>query len=273
MNRNGSAMLAALWLLALLAAIGHWGFRELEDDIRAAMNRINLTKAAWARDACLEIAKGDFRDLWASTMRNGTDEPRQLTMTQLRQLDQDSIALAEGVWCRMIFTDVNARLNPNMIDSSTVNCLVEEDDLVSRWINHRPHASVEALAQTLALDSARVIGLRDVVSVYSTGSLNVNTASAQALACAIGVSEASVRAVIHAREQYRGFVTVEDALAAIPIADRPLHTAIVVPLTTSVIRFVVNVSGTAGQPPVHATATVQGTTSDHRMLIFQREAE
>jgi len=273
MNRHGSALLAALWLLALLAAIGHWGFRGLEDDIRAAMNRINLMKAAWARDACLEIAKGDFRSLWASMTKSVADESRQLTMTQLRQLDQDSIALAEGVWCRMTFTDVNARLNPNVIDSATVKCLVEHDDLVSRWMDHRHHSSVEALAQLLAFDSASTVRLHDVISVYGTGSLNVNTASARALACAIGVPEASVRSMIHAREQYRGFATVEDALTAIPMDERPPHTEIGVPLTTSVIRFLVHVSGTAGQPAVRATATVQGTTSEHQMLIFQREAE
>lgn len=274
MNRRGSAILAALWLLAMLAAIGHWGFRGLEDDVRAAMNRINLTKAAWARDACLEIAKDDFRDLWTSTVNgNVAGESRPVTMAQLQQLDRDSIALADGIWCQMTFADVNDRLNPNSIDSPTVKCLVGHDDLVSRWMDHRPHPSVEALLQVLDLDSVGAATLRRAVSVHSTGVLNVNSASAEALACAIGVPEAAVRTVLQARDQYGDFSSVDKALAAIPMADRPQRNGIRVPLTASVVRFLVHVAGKAGAPVLRATATVQGIASGHRMLLFQRESE
>ena len=53
---RGFALLTVLWLLAVLSAALAVGGAALRDDIQASRNRVLLTRAHWAADACVAVA-------------------------------------------------------------------------------------------------------------------------------------------------------------------------------------------------------------------------
>lgn len=56
MNRRGFALLAVLWVLALLSAALAVTSAELRTEFRASRNRVLLARGRWAAEACVAIA-------------------------------------------------------------------------------------------------------------------------------------------------------------------------------------------------------------------------
>lgn len=93
MNRRGIALLAALWLLALLSVVTAGALGAARVATRAASYRTNLESARWASSACLA----------------------QLSATRVSNLaySRDSIALTSGTWCLLQVEPEGTLLNVN----------------------------------------------------------------------------------------------------------------------------------------------------------------
>ncbi len=93
MNRRGIALIAALWLLALLSVVATGAVGTARVAMRAASYRSNLESARWASSACL-----------ARLLTKGTGD-----FTRFR----DSIALSSGVSCVLQVEPEGVLLNVN----------------------------------------------------------------------------------------------------------------------------------------------------------------
>lgn len=92
--RGGFALLAVLWVLVALAAIGAAARALAETDARASSNRALLVRAMWAREACVQLLLSD----------TGHATPRSLSRT----------SLGRRTWCEVRVEPAGHRLNVNL---------------------------------------------------------------------------------------------------------------------------------------------------------------
>ena len=57
MNRHGFALLTTLWLVTAASVLTAAGVLAARLGVAKARNRILLTRAAWARESCLEMVR------------------------------------------------------------------------------------------------------------------------------------------------------------------------------------------------------------------------
>src|SRR5712691_4181093 len=97
MTRRGFALLAVLWLVAALTVLGGVAVGAARTGSQVTRKRILLTRAAWAREACVEILSS-----------------RSAHNAVIRVLA--SVDLGRGTWCRAALEDPTAKLNLNLAD-------------------------------------------------------------------------------------------------------------------------------------------------------------
>lgn len=121
MNR-GFALLAVLWLLALLSGLLATAAAVLDTERQAAHNRLFLTRAAWAAEACVAVAT----ERW---LVDSVTAP-------------DTVDLGRGVRCTWSFGDPDLHLDVNRVGR----------DMLARLF--RAHGLADSAAEVLA---ARVL--------------------------------------------------------------------------------------------------------------------
>lgn len=100
MRRRGFTLLAVLWTIAAVTALLAVSLGALRDGDRATQNRIRLTRARWAAEACIEIAHERWSD--SANAENGS-EP-----------------LGRDTRCRWRIDDPFAALSVNEADSAVM---------------------------------------------------------------------------------------------------------------------------------------------------------
>ena len=55
MNRRGSALLAALWLVVLLSVATTGVLSRTRTGVETSHNRLRFRRAEWAREACVQL--------------------------------------------------------------------------------------------------------------------------------------------------------------------------------------------------------------------------
>jgi general secretion pathway protein K len=118
LNRRGVALLAVLWLVTALTSVVGVSLAVARMATRTAANRILLTRAGWAREACAEI-------LMARYTANST-------MAAL-----DTVDLGRGTWCQADATDPAAALNINLAPSDALLFVLRRPELVDALMDWR----------------------------------------------------------------------------------------------------------------------------------------
>ncbi len=141
MSHRGFALLAVLWLLVALAAVGGVSVAAVRLGTVTTRNRILLARAEWAREACAEILLA-----------------RYAYHPAIRALD--TIDLGRGTWCTARLADPGARLNVNAADRqqlltalSVVGSRLSVTAIADSLIARRPFADVAELADLTGIDS------------------------------------------------------------------------------------------------------------------------
>src|SRR5579859_7050620 len=102
---RGFALLTVLWVLTALTALASVGVAAAHVGSLTTHNRIALSRAAWAREACTEIVLSRFAQ--DSTIRR-----------------LDTIDLGRGTWCAATIDDPSAKLDVNTVNRETLATLV-----------------------------------------------------------------------------------------------------------------------------------------------------
>ena len=217
MTRRGFALLAVLWTLTAITMLTSAAMAVARLGSTTTRNRVLLSRAVWAREACSEILLAR----WASppdplsTMRRGG------TMAEL-----DSVDLGRGTWCAARLEDPSAKLNVNLVDrpalvtvlqtvvrsSTTVNSLV---DALLDWrdpdheprsfgdepaaARNGPFADVWEVRYVRGFTDSLVTRLAPLLTTRGPGAINVNAAPSELLATLAGMTEETVRTVIMRR--------------------------------------------------------------------------
>ncbi len=109
MNCRGFALVASLWLLAIVGTLAAAALTAADVAAGASRNRAALARGEWAGEACFEIAKSKYAR-WAA--RYPALDDRLIARELLSNLTLDSTALGAGIWCTARPVDAGVVLNP-----------------------------------------------------------------------------------------------------------------------------------------------------------------
>ena len=102
-TREGFALLAVLWTLTAVTMLTGAAMAVARLGSTTTRNRVLLTRAAWAREACGEILQAR----WASPTARPTPS-------------LDTVDLGRGTWCTAALEDPSVKLNLNLADRAAL---------------------------------------------------------------------------------------------------------------------------------------------------------
>lgn len=203
MNRRGFALLAVLWVVAILGIVVGSSMRLARVGAGASTNRVTLTRAGWAREACLEILLA-----------------RYAAEASVRLLD--TVDLGRGTWCRAELEDAGSRLDLNHAVPEALRTVIGSDSLADALLDwrdadddSRPHgaeaewylsvgrrpprngplADVAELRLIRGFGDTVVGALTPLLTTRGTARLNLNSAPAPLLATLPGVGPEAIDVV------------------------------------------------------------------------------
>ena len=267
MSRRGFALLAVLWTLTAITMLAGAAMAVTRLGSTTTRNRVLLTRAAWAREACGEILQAGY-----------AQDP------SVRRLD--SMDLGRNTWCAATLEDPTIKLNLNLADraalvtvfqavvrrSEAVDSLVDalldwrDPDTVPRTFGDEssgnrngPLADVWELRSVRGFKDSLVGSLARFLTTRGTGAINVNAAPPEVLATLPGMTEEAIRMVIMRRRDAP--LASADALAGLlsPSARRAL--------LASYPEFVRSAVFTAPQLVGTVTGGVRGTALVARVTL------
>ena len=201
MNRSGFALLAVLWVITALTAVAGVGLAVARVGYETTRNRLLLTRAEWAREACGEILQARF-----------AADPSSRVL--------DSIDLGRGTWCRASLQDPGGALNINSTDADVLRQLLHilrvPGSIVDSLVAIRRTGAIYDLRQVPGVDSALATRLARFVTTRGTGVVNVNEAPREVLTLLPGMSEEGVGVLLNRRfgQPVRSADELAGALAA-----------------------------------------------------------
>src|SRR5437773_5962055 len=199
MSRRGFALLAVLWTLTAITMLTGAAMVVARLGSTTTRNRVLLTRAGWAREACTEILQARY-----------AQDPF------VRRLD--SVDLGRNTWCSAALEDPSMKLNLNLSDraalvtvlQSVVHPSTRADSLVDALLDWRdpdaiprlfgaessgswngPLADVWELHYVRGFTDSLVGSLARFLTTRGTGAINLNAAPPKILATLPGTTERS----------------------------------------------------------------------------------
>ena len=281
MTRRGSALLAALWLVVVLAAATAGVLARTRTGLEASRNRIWLRRAEWAREACVQLL----------ISHRGAEPPGRV----------GPIDLGRGAWCSAAVAPVAGRINLNLADPDVLTRLLGDDSLAAALLDWRDpddlprpggaeaawyrtrgrrlprngaFASVEELALVRGFDSLRLAEARQLLTVNGTGTLDLTQAPAQVLAALPGMTPSAAEQIVRQRRYGRSVGSLGELMALLGPTDRHLIAAGYARLeamtaTTSPLFEGIVTSGIDGTP-VRSRLEVMLQVADRRLAVVGR---
>lgn len=285
MKERGFVLLTVLWLVALLGGAVAAGLWIARDVIASSENRILLTRAEWARDACEEI-------LQRRTPARGL--PATL----------DTVDLGSGLWCQADVTDPRGRLSLNHATEAQLQTLIEDDSLVAALLDWRdpddtpglvgaevqwyrleqrslprngPFGALEELSLVRGWDETTVGRFEASLTVESDGILNLNATTALVLRLVPGLTTEAVGLILTRRADRRPIQTSDELVALLSAPSRT-------ELLTHYQEFsrliawesswlAITVTGGIGHRRPVATSHLRMLPTEGRLVVLRREAE
>jgi len=221
MTRRGFALLAVLWTLTAVTVFTGAALAVARVGSQTTRNRILLARAAWAREACVEILQA-----------------RYAADPSVRRID--SVDLGRNSWCNATLKDPSSKLNLNVAGrqaladvlqsvvgrSSAVDSLADalldwrDPDTLRRPFGEEsprnrngPLADIWELHYVRGFTDSLVASLSPFLTTRGTGVINVNAAPREVLAVLPGVTDEAVQLLMMRRGG--GAVANADAFAAL----------------------------------------------------------
>ncbi len=283
MTRRGFALVAVLWLLAAVGGLVATALVSLRMGLGASANRIRLERAAWAREACLDILQARFHALGPL--------PRL-----------DTVDLGRAAWCTVTATDPGSRLNLNRADAATLRLVLGNDSLVEALLDWRdpddvprplgaeadwyrrehrvrprngPLASVAELRRIRGFDGERAGQAAAVLGVEGDGLVDLLTAPPAVLAVLPGFPGEIAERVLRQRAAGQPVASLDELAARVSPTSRAVLAAHYQELL-SLVRFrpaqlTVHATGGIRGTPITASATLVAVPLADRLAIVRRE--
>ncbi len=262
MTRRGFALLAVLWTLVAVAAVSGVAIAAARIGSLVTRNRVLLTRAAWAREACAEIllaryAQGQNRGL-------------------------DPVDLGRGAWCDAALEDPASKLNVNLADSAALETVLRLvvrdgnlDSLTDALLTRRRRGAFADIGE-LAEVPGFVAQLSRFLTTRGKGVINVNTAPPEVLSTLPGMTAEAV-ALMVARRSATPLMSV-DVLGSwlSPRAHTTLlgsYTEFVSAATFGPRELVVFIRGGIRDTPLETRATITMVPVAGRLAVIRRETE
>lgn len=284
-DRHGFALLLTLWLLVVLGTLGAAILAGARLGGEVTRNRILLTRAGWAREACVEIALARYA---------GKPEGE-------RSLRFD---LGRGSWCRAELTEPESRLNLNAADPIALKVLLRSDALVDAVLDWRdvdtlprpqgaeadwyraahrrgprngPFADVRELRYVRGFDSALVRSLEGFLTTRGSGRLDLNTAPAQLLATLPGITQGAAVRIASRRLGGRRLTGPDHLLSLLGPQDQSVlgteYPAFLEGATFQPTSLLLEVTGGIEGSPIEARAALTVVPTAERLAVIRRETE
>jgi len=284
MTRRGFALLAVLWTLTAITAVMAATLAAVRLGSWTTRNRVLLARAAWAREACVEILQA-----------------RYAQDASLRRLD--SVGLGRGTWCAASLEDPSTKLNINVADraalvtvflsvvrrASAVDSLVDalldwrDPDAIPRPFGEEssrnrngPLADVWELGYVRGFTDSLVTRFAPLLTTRGQGVININAAPREVLVALPGITEEAAQLLVMGRGTSP--IPNADALVgrlspgsrAVLLASYPEFVRAAVFSAPQLVAVVAG--GVRGSPLVaHATLTVVPVPG--RLAVIRRETE
>jgi general secretion pathway protein K len=291
MNRRGIALLSVLWLITALSVLAAGGLAAARIGLKAGANRILLERAAWAREACIEImlARGFTR------LRGGGIE---VTNTG------NEVSLGRETWCRISVRDPSTAVNVNLASEETLRLLLGSDSLTdalldwrdaddsvrhwgaeARWYRERgwvqprngPLAAVQEIGRIRGFERLSPASLTGMLRVRGGAAVNVNGASAAVLRAAAQLPGELADLVVGRNREGRPVQGLDELIALAPPSRRPGLLARYQDLVQQVVfapgEVAVTATGGVGSSPLTSRATLTVVAVGERIAVIRRETE
>lgn len=208
MSRRGFALLAVLWLVAALTVLGGVAVGVARTGSQTTRNRILLTRAGWAREACVEILLARY-----------AQDPG------VRHLD--AVDLGRGTWCEASVDDPGTKVNVNVAGRDALATVIAAashrraavvDSLVDALLDWRdadtiprplgfesatnrngPLADVRELRYVRGFDDSLVARLSALITTRGGGAINVNAGPPAVLATLPGIGNEAIEILMARR--------------------------------------------------------------------------
>lgn len=283
MNRRGIALLATLWLLAMLSVVVASAVTLARIERGAAVNRIALARGRWAAEACLALAE-------AKAVHDSVVE------------GVDSTDLGGGLWCRATIEDPGIAIGLEIANGANLAALVGEPDRAAAlldWLDpddvareggaesgwyrgnglrtprNGPLVSIDELRLVRGFDSATVARLAPFVTTRLGRRINVNAAPLEVLRTLPGLEPSAVDLILQRRERGNPIRDLDDLLAAFPASLRTPATARYAELqgatAFSTDRPLLHLEGHVPEAAIVARTTVEVALLPGRLAILARE--
>lgn len=296
MTRRGIALIAVLWVVVALGVLSGVSLVAARVGSRTSVNRVFLSRAMWAREACVDILRARF-----------------VADTMVRQVD--TVDLGRGTWCAAELRDAGAKLNLNSLGRSALMALLagrpldpgeasvrvtaladaildwrDPDDAArprgaeATWYRARnrqpprngPFAAVSELVYVRGLDLATVQELAPVLDVRD-GPVNLNALSPRAVAGVSALRPAAARVWAELRGAGGSLGSHEAALRVLAERDVALGAAefrtLVSETSLAPVEYVGLVVGGVSGSRLISRVTLTLKPVDGRLAVVRRESE
>ncbi len=294
MSQRGFALLAVLWTVTAITMLTGAAMAVARLGSTTTRNRLLLTRAGWAREACGDILQAR----WASP-----PDPLSAMRRGGATASLDTVDLGRGTWCTATLEDPSIKLNLNLADraglvtvfqavvrrSGAVDSLVDalldwrDPDQVPRSLGDEssrnrngPLADVWELRYVRGFTDSLVGTLARVLTTRGTGAINVNAAPQEVLATLPGMTEETARTLI----MHRGEAPLPnaDVLAGLlsPSSRRALlasYPEFVRSATFAAPQLVGIVTGGVRGAPLVARVMLTVVPVAGRLAVIRRETE
>lgn len=302
-SRNGFALLAVLWVIVSLVALGVGASMVARQALGAARNRIDLTRAEWKAEGCMEELRAEIAQILLS--------PPAAESTGLSTWSAlDKIASGRRLRnndCSITMRPVGARLDVNVADPETLTLLLarlgvsgpRRDSMIAALMDWRdadadervggaerawyvrngriaprdgPFADVRELHRVRGFETLDMDSVLDVES----GRTDLNRASLAVIASLPGFSEEAVSRIAEMRGSHRSVADLSTFSGELSPGGRQLLLTNYAELTrTSVTEpdaWIVSTRANAGVPAVVAMVELRLVRAGTRAAIVRRRS-
>lgn len=205
-TNQGSILVVCLWTIMILAILG-LGITGL------VFQEIRFNKAYSRLITSLPIAQGALKKVFYLREKDAT--PGYDTWDELNK--EETVSLCGNNAYRHFFADKKNPADPAEIidESALINLNLASIDVLSRLpgmdkdlaetlvtCGLRPFSSINEVLLIEGMSKDIFLQFKDLVTVYGTGKININTASKEVL-LALGLDKATAEAIIRFRQEHK----------------------------------------------------------------------
>lgn len=283
MSRRGFVLVPVLWVLAAGAAITAFLVVSGRADAGFSRNRILLTRASWAREACLAILVGQ----WPQALRS-----------------MDTVDLGRGAWCAVRVGNPNARVDVNHATLATLRLVLGSDSLADAlldWLDRddepRPRGAESAwysshgrrtprngpipglveLEEVRGFEQLQPGRLGQLLTVGADSTIDLNAAPPEVLQTVPGLGREAIGVLLDRRAAGHPLGSADELVS---LLSRPARDAVLADyglfLRTARFqpgRYAIEVSGGVQGMPLVSRSLVTAVPNGAGLTIVSQEAE